>query len=362
MTEEFQQIQSQINEAFSFQQEINLYKRGLERKLKSINKTENISKEEDINLQLISKDTTYIEKLKKTHKNLVLFENKAKKDIIVKRTHVPQEYAGLSSYKTDQNQYLVATANMMPCVGVAFYCKYSKAGMVIHFDHSQNDLAEIEKYFSKLFNLITQDATTKNVNITIVLSDYDHQGLDSNVQTAVDNFKKFLQEQGIEVSADQKETHTTIACLVLNLANGAISTNYEENELAVNQPLGQVLNIPTEGGELYHLRRGEIYLQPKDALYQTVTNEEKDTPFAIPKNCMIPQDSVAQRAIIAHNAQQNFSQTSSYTTSDAVNSSGAAILSFDVPAKSIELEASEENPSRLVENKKGDIRSQLKPS
>ena len=159
MTEEFRQIQSQIKEAFSFQQEINLYKKSLGRKLKSTKKTEDRSTEEDINLQLISKDSTYIEKLKKIHTNLILFENKAKNDIIVKRTNVPQEYAGLSRYKVDQNQYLVATANMMPCVGVAFYCKDSKAGMVIHFDHLHNDLAEIEKYFSKLFDLITKNAT-----------------------------------------------------------------------------------------------------------------------------------------------------------------------------------------------------------
>jgi hypothetical protein len=212
---------------------------------------------------------------------------------------------------------------MMPCVGVAFYCKDLQQGIVIHFDHEHNNVEHIKNYFHKLFSLI--QGSTKEVIITIVLSNYDHKSLDSNVQKAIDEFKDYLQETGVVVSMVEKKTPTTIACLVLNLANGTVCTNYHEGELQVNRPLGEALNIPKDGAELYHLRGGDIYLQPKDELYQKVTDEEKDTPFSIPINCMIPQDSVAKLAIRSHAAGIQYPHHTSSTSSSYGGSSAIAL-------------------------------------
>ncbi len=96
------------------------------------------------------------------------------------------------------------------------------------------------------------------------------------------------------------EKTKTVACLALNLANGEICTNYQERQPIVNDLLAQTLNF-SNNFQLYHLRNGNMYKQPRDKLYEVVTNENKNTiPFTVPVNGMIPQDAEAVRLIQQH--------------------------------------------------------------
>ena len=210
------------------------------------------------------------------------------------RTYVPEQYAGVGTYVLKQNKYLIATHGIASCVGVSFYCSALQRGAVIHLDSDHKNKQHLDNYFYQILGLM--NVKSNKVIATVVLSNSYHECLDVNVLEVLEKIKL---NSSINIEMRIEETRT-VACLALNLANGEICTNYQEKQPIVNDLLAQTLNF-SNNFQLYHLRNGNIYKQPRDKLYQVVTNENKNTiPFTVPINGMIPQDDEAVRLMQQH--------------------------------------------------------------
>ena len=227
--------------------------------------------------------------------------------ILVARSYVPQQYAGIGTYHPGLNQYLVATHGIGPCVGVSLYIPGKQVGMVAHFDSSHFCLRRIEtsveiqeeqlrRYFDNLVREMHPEAGQEIIG-TIIVSTTDHEGLDVAINGVLGRLKEQLIKTGIILRVYKIQINKDVACLICDLQTGRIYTNYKEVGL-VGGSIIEALNLPPDF-QLYHLREGNIYLQPIDRPYQVVTRINT-TPFSIPVDGMIPQDAEAVRLIQQH--------------------------------------------------------------
>lgn len=205
----------------------------------------------------------YIDHIKKIKTQLQTFERTMSTKLLLTRTYVPEQYAGIGSFVESQTQYLIATHGIGTCVGVACYCEAIRQGMITHLDSDHNNVEHLKNYFSKLFDLVSSNDN----KVTVVLSSTNHAELDNNV---IDALKQVVTDHNTIKEINIPEG---VTCLILNLKDGTVYTEYQEEAFTGNT-LGEALNAAANFN-LYHLRNGEIYQQSLDRAYVPVTKEDK---------------------------------------------------------------------------------------
>ena len=288
-------------------------------------------------LELIKDCETLMEKIYLLKNELERFKEFANNRIMELRTYVPEQYAGIGSVSMTTH-FLVATSNMGPCVGVAFYCAELHRGMVVHLDSDQNNPEHLFAYLNKLFAVVT-NKENKKIIATIVLSSSPHYGLEVTVSNSLLKLKEELKNKGIDVAIHTINTSHTPASLILNLQTGDIATQYKDKKIDPSQSRTLALNAPPDF-MLCHLRDGLVYVQDMSSPYSAMTGDlmkpkDKEELMAVDQQLVmqsaaattIPTVTAAQ-GVLSSRLSDAFAVTEAYarlaTLSTVVTSSTAA--------------------------------------
>jgi hypothetical protein len=283
LSPEFQALKEKLQQVRKLLARISSEKKQLPSRIQRNTRKRLSSEGLEKDLEKINSAAENLEKIKELAQNFDRFQGRIGEEILAGRAAVPQQFAMIGSLenyapKPNDEKFLVATHGLAPCVGVALYCSARKTGMVGHLDATHNEESALNSYFDELLDAMQLEEGVK-VKAAIVISSSQHYGLDVRINTALNN------KQDRISSVKEIRVNNSAACLLLNLQNGNIVTDYAERAFVPGGPLAETLNIP-EHFKLFHLRDGKIHEQAISD--QSITYEVDDS------NTMVPQDSRSQ--------------------------------------------------------------------